>query len=132
MATLETQLPHISPEYISKHEIWYRAIKSITTKRKDLVSKYAINRENMLKQAKEELAVYRESHKNEIIREQQIKEHERQRTFLHLKLDELRLSKQIIQGYLIYLYIFYSNLNNNIIIIIIIKKVNCLKKKRKE
>lgn len=109
MSTLETQLPHISPEFINKHEIWYRAIKSITAKRKDLVSKYTLNRDNLLKQAKEELILFRESHKNEILREQQLKEHERQRSFLHLKLDELRLSKQKIQGnltYIIYIYVF--------------------------
>ena len=94
MSALRVQLPHKSVEDLSSHEGWYRRLRAVVGKRRDLAARYAATREALIKQAKEELTQFREQRRKEEAHAQKIKEHEDMRGQLHDRLEQLRLGRR--------------------------------------
>ena len=96
-ANLAKNLPHKTNEELATHEQWYRAVRMISNKKNDLIVRYTVTREALIKEAKEQLDKLREHRRLEHIRENEIKRHEEGRMELHDKLTELRRQRKIME-----------------------------------
>lgn len=96
-ANLSKNLPHKTTEELAMHEQWYRAIRIVANKKNDLIARYTVTREALIKEAKEQLDKLREHRRLEHIRENEMKRHEEGRLELHNKLTDLRRQRKIME-----------------------------------
>lgn len=95
---LATNLPHRSQESLNAHEEWFRQVKALSNRKKDVIADYTKKRDDIIEAAKEQLHVFRESRRESLVQDARLAEHEKSRSLLHIKLDELRFAKNAIQA----------------------------------
>jgi hypothetical protein len=90
---LTAELPQQSPEAINLHEEWYRKMKFLNNKYKESEAVYTTTRADLIAQAKQSLLEHRAQRLEMMEREREQEMHEKHRSEIHARLQELLARK---------------------------------------
>ena len=94
----QSQIPSKpSADLIKTHEIWYRQVKALNQRKKDIMSDYEVKRQELIQQGHSELTSLRENAMKLKQKEVELRQHEQHRLLLHTHLLELRQQQEISQ-----------------------------------